>query len=143
MAAFLLLLLATRWQHSFEQTGPIGSLGVLTTATLTCAALLVLALKPGLIARLASAAWLRWLGVMSYGIYVFHILLRTSLNPLVLHLAHTQSRSGSRFFVTRFIVMAAATLAASWISYRFYELPFLRLKRNFPTHAAIPGTPSA
>jgi peptidoglycan/LPS O-acetylase OafA/YrhL len=121
-------LLVGNWQYV------VGLLAV----TAAFASLLALLLRPGRLQRLVSAAWLRWLGTMSFGIYVFHLLLR----PLYWQVTHriVPNSSGAAYLVTRFIVAATATLAISWMSYRFYETRFLRMKRRFASAPKLAGT---
>lgn len=75
-----------------------------------------------------------YLGRISYGLYVFHIsffwlVYRTFNNELVafskfLHLYESRNGVG---FVIAFIL----TVVISMLSYRFFEKPFLRLKKRF------------
>jgi peptidoglycan/LPS O-acetylase OafA/YrhL len=68
-------------------------------------------------------AWrpLAYIGIVSYGIYLMHMLAANVARPLI-HVEH-----GPLLFVCT--VPIAAALAS--ISYRFFETPILRLKRRF------------
>ena len=79
---------------------------------------------------LLNARPLRALGRVSYGFYVFHILLE----PVFDHIgsAVTHSSRGMAYQIVRLLVAFPISMVAAWISYHFYEVPFLRLKRYFP-----------
>ncbi len=63
------------------------------------------------------------LGIVSYGLYVYHMLV---INYLA------TSAEGSLFrFILHWLVMLAVTVALALASYRWMEKPFLRLKERF------------
>jgi peptidoglycan/LPS O-acetylase OafA/YrhL len=70
-----------------------------------------------------------YLGKISYGIYIFHLLI-----PLILfswiakHLGVSYSNTG---FVN-FVATSLATFAVAALSWHFFEAPINRLKRHFP-----------
>jgi peptidoglycan/LPS O-acetylase OafA/YrhL len=70
--------------------------------------------------------WLRYLGKISYGLYVFHML--------GLYLA-VRLRGGYAKNLHEFVIYwwlgLALTLIMAVLSYRFFESPFLRLKERF------------
>lgn len=69
--------------------------------------------------------WLRYLGKISYGLYVFHGLALYSAGHLIGGI-HT-----IRTFVVHWWLSLALTVAMAAISYRYFESPFLRLKDHF------------
>jgi peptidoglycan/LPS O-acetylase OafA/YrhL len=73
-----------------------------------------------------APGWLRYLGKISYGLYVFHGIALY----LVVHIfggyVHTL-----RQFIAYWWLSLALTTAMSAVSYRFFESPFLRLKERF------------
>jgi peptidoglycan/LPS O-acetylase OafA/YrhL len=95
------------------------------------AALLILALQPGAIARLLSLGALCRLGTLSYGIYVYHVLLWPVFKFAARHIGGpTQGVLGQ---IIRVSVRLAITLLVSWVSFHYFERPFLRLKHRYPT----------
>ncbi|SFS03896.1 Peptidoglycan/LPS O-acetylase OafA/YrhL, contains acyltransferase and SGNH-hydrolase domains [Granulicella pectinivorans] len=92
--------------------------------------MLMLCLRPGLLTRLMSLPWLRWVGRISYGLYVFPSLLLPLTFWLVGRLvgpAHRELYLGLVFVVGMCVSFAAATL-----SFNYFEEPILKLKRKFP-----------
>ena len=108
------------------------TIDLLVTAIL-CAGLIGSVVDPGRLQRVASVAWLRWLGTISYGVYIFHWLPVFGYNWL------TQRLSGhsfdAAFFALRMLIVIAPTLLIARLSFRFYEKPFLRLKSRLAPHA--------
>jgi peptidoglycan/LPS O-acetylase OafA/YrhL len=94
------------------------------------------------LSRLLATSGPRWVGLRSYGIYLYHGALATAFveSGRFHGVAHTE--------VTVVCLMATIGLAAA--SYRWVELPFLRYKRRFsattPPHSDDTrgqGTPQA
>lgn len=70
--------------------------------------------------------WVRYLGKISYGLYVFHQLALYLAAHLLGRYQHTVGALALRWWVG-----LAMTFSLSALSYRFYESPFLRLKQRF------------
>ena len=70
------------------------------------------------------------MGRISYGFYIFHILLQGFFDVISRHIVHTNS--GSSYQIARLLVAFPLSLLVSWISFHLLETPFLRLKRHFP-----------
>jgi peptidoglycan/LPS O-acetylase OafA/YrhL len=71
--------------------------------------------------------WLVYLGKISYGLYVFHILMLGMAEKVL---------AGRGFGVGTYTLMRvwiglAMTIVAAWMSYEWFEKPFLRLKEKF------------
>lgn len=99
------------------------------------AVLLVMVLNPksgALAPRLFSAPWLRSLGRISYGFYVFHPYLMQRLTGLFFREAWSpwHGQMGPAM-VADFLLLFGLTLAISLTSWKYLEMPFLRLKKNF------------
>ena len=81
--------------------------------------------------RLLAAAPLAWLGVISYGVFLWHL---TIAELLALPEAPQHFSAGGLGLAAPTPVLLVLTLAASCTaaaaSYRFVELPFLRRKER-------------
>jgi peptidoglycan/LPS O-acetylase OafA/YrhL len=82
-----------------------------------------------------SLAFLRWpplryLGTISYGLYLYHIPVMFAAEVLYRKLGHGQSLDGSRPLSRSILELTASILVAS-LSWRFIERPILGLKRRF------------
>lgn len=106
----------------------------LVAITMCYAALVGAALEPGWIQRMASAGWLRWMGKISFGVYVFHIYFVHQFNAM----ARTLVVPGHRtlYLLTRMAVATVCSMVLAWISFRFYETPFLRWKSRYAARVA-------
>ena len=78
---------------------------------------------------------LAYLGRISYGLYVFHILGLMVSDYTV----HDQQASLSRY-VLRNAVAFAVTVVLAAISYRCLETPFLTMKQRFSRVLSRPGS---
>ncbi|MFN8669151.1 MAG: acyltransferase [Gemmatimonadaceae bacterium] len=83
--------------------------------------------------------WLQWIGKVSYGAYVYHLLLQLAVDPAKEYFRKLPPVLGSQLpaeFVW-IILMTSVTLAVAWVSYRWIEMPFLALKDRLapPTRA--------
>jgi peptidoglycan/LPS O-acetylase OafA/YrhL len=85
-----------------------------------------------LLGRSLSAAWLRYIGKISYGIYLLHyplfILWSRFIGSLGFYRAHPLAGNLAAFAGQ----IPLAAIAAS-ISWHFFEEPILRLKELFPS----------
>lgn len=103
-----------------------------------CAALLlpvVLADRPTGWHRVLSSPLARWLGRMSYGVFLWHLVAL----DLVFRLPGLDPFSGRTLLVTALVVPLSLALAA--VSHRLVEEPALRLKRSAVPAAARPPAP--
>jgi peptidoglycan/LPS O-acetylase OafA/YrhL len=103
--------------------------------TLFLAGLLVLSLSNGVATRLFNMGWLRWIGGISYGVYVFHVVLIFLYEKIPHLVAPHASRNASLIIIA--VCGFILTLLISWLSFRFFESPFLRLKHRFQTGPSI------
>jgi len=76
---------------------------------------------------------MNYLGKISYGIYVIHpVLLYVGtriLSNVLSRYEDTQIQGGVCFAI--FIVISAMTIGLAALSYKYYEMPFLRMKDKF------------
>jgi peptidoglycan/LPS O-acetylase OafA/YrhL len=92
------------------------------------ASLIGLSLRPGLAASIFEIGWLRWLGRVSYGVYVYHILLGDAFDWIASRIFPGVGREFH--FLVLFFVAASGTLIVASLSYYFFELRFLRMRRH-------------
>src|SRR4030088_671631 len=88
--------------------------------------------RSSLLGRSLSAGWLRYIGRISYGIYLLHYPLFLLWARLIGSLGFYQVHKLAGNLVGFAGQIALATIAAS-ISWRFFEEPILRLKELFPS----------
>jgi peptidoglycan/LPS O-acetylase OafA/YrhL len=122
-----------------SQDGPT-SIITYSVIALASLALLVAVLQTDA-ARLLSLrpfSWLVYLGRISYGLYVFHLLALA----LVAKLAFVPGLGIPFNFELRFIFSLLLTIGLAAASYQWLELPFLKLKRRFshgvPRETGVP-----
>jgi peptidoglycan/LPS O-acetylase OafA/YrhL len=100
-----------------------------TLIDLFAAAILLLALVPtSFLYRIFNLLWLRRLGQMSYGFYIFHLLFYDAYRRLAVLLAGRNARSVELLTA---VIGLLGTLLLSYLSFRFFESKFLRLKGRF------------
>ena len=107
------------------ESGGMETIGIAINAILF-ASLIALSLRPGPIASVFQMGWLRWLGRVSYGVYVYHILLGSAFDWIATHAFPGAGRE--LHFLVLLAVAAPGTLIAASFSYYCFELRFLRLR---------------
>jgi len=125
-ASMLAIIAVCFWAKSTSPlTFPMATVGIAINGVLF-ASLIALCLQPGAFASLFSMRWLRWLGKISYGIYVYHILLKSLFEWVVFHafpgLGH------NAHLVVLAVVAAIGTLMIASLSFYAFEAPIMRLK---------------
>jgi peptidoglycan/LPS O-acetylase OafA/YrhL len=115
---------------------PMVTLGFAINAILF-ASLIALCLQPGAVASFFSMRWLRWLGKISYGIYVYHMLLNPIFRWVVSRafpgLGH------DAYFLALAGVAAVGTLLVASLSFYGFEAPIMRLKETSGKRSALAG----
>jgi len=175
IGALLALLLETRFRnHTLRAARPIFVLSILALAAifisrhgllftggttfaiqftllaLMSTALIAFCLDPhSIAARLFSKAPLRFFGKYSYGLYIFHSVLPIFLLPPLLNILAPLTAHGHAMLqhVLTSLAELIAAVVLSVLSYRYFETPFLRLKKHFeyftpPTIAELSDTSS-
>jgi peptidoglycan/LPS O-acetylase OafA/YrhL len=89
--------------------------------------LIAMVLRAGFTASLMKARVLRWLGKYSYGIYIIHMMIGATYSGFLY--SHVHSKVALHIAIP--LCNLLITLPLAWLSFRFYEQPFLRLKRYF------------
>jgi len=129
LVALVCLLLFTRWGAllalPYNYPASVHTWDV-TAINLLAALLVLCALQPGsVLYRVLSVPALRWLGRISYGAYVLHDIphaVYTSLGA-ALSVDHGDLIGG--------IIALPCTVLLAWLSFRFFESPFLNLKTRW------------
>lgn len=95
-------------------------------------ALIAWSLQPGtLLRRICEQAWLRRFGTYSYGLYVLHVFVMMELNWRVRDLVDRLTHQKLLGVIAGAVTSLALAYLLAALSYRYYEQPFLRLKRYF------------
>jgi peptidoglycan/LPS O-acetylase OafA/YrhL len=114
------------WTRGTRAEDPwLGTIGI-ALFSLLFAALIASSLQPGMVARIFSLPVLGWLGRISYGIYVYHLLLYPAFAWLT-HELFPRS-TGEIYLLELAAVATVGTLSAATISFATLESRFLRLK---------------
>jgi len=100
------------------------------------ALIILISLEPGTILyRFLTMKPLRRLGQMSYGFYVFHDIPHIAYQDAVHYLI-----ANNRHMTAIVAVFAMGmTLILSYLSYKYFESPFLRLKDRFTVSQSVPS----
>jgi peptidoglycan/LPS O-acetylase OafA/YrhL len=104
--------------------------------SIAAAATIPIVLRSGLPRKVFSFAPLGWLGRISYGFYVFHILLQPLFDWLTARTLHVTS--GEDYQIVRLLFALPLTIVISWLSFYLLETPILSLKRYFPMREELP-----
>jgi peptidoglycan/LPS O-acetylase OafA/YrhL len=97
-------------------------------------ALMLRTLVPGTLPyRIFNVRWLRLIGTVSYGAYVFHDIFHSECYRLV---AHTFTHD---VVIMTAVVGLVITLVMAFLSYHFFEYPLLRLKNRLTSSNADPS----
>jgi peptidoglycan/LPS O-acetylase OafA/YrhL len=131
-----LFLYSSHHVKSFYLTAPIQFWLGLPAISLAAAASIPIVLRTGLPRKIFSFAPLGFIGRISYGFYVFHILLEPLFDGLAARLLQTSS--GEDYQLARILIAFPITVAVSWLSFRLFESPLLALKRYLPMREELP-----
>jgi peptidoglycan/LPS O-acetylase OafA/YrhL len=126
LAALAVTLILSR--STLPENPWIGTLG-LSAFSLLFTGVVAACLYRNLIQTFFSNRLLRWLGKISYGIYVYHILFRPQFIWIAVHLAPHASRD--MLLIVTAVVALVGTAAVSVLSFYAYERFFLGLKDRF------------
>jgi peptidoglycan/LPS O-acetylase OafA/YrhL len=112
--------------HSFGYHAPLepayGFIWQVSLLNIAGAVLIDALVRERVFPSLFRVAWLRYLGTISYGAYVFHFPVQ-ALVDRGLRSQPELVRLGAELLIT---------FGAASLSYRFFELKFLELKKHFP-----------
>jgi peptidoglycan/LPS O-acetylase OafA/YrhL len=114
---------------SYVTSGSLSLAWQFTVIALGAGCLLLSALSSAGLGLMLSWRPVVYCGKISFGLYVFH-LIPILIVTRVLHLEDAVART-PLMWTLLFIVEFCGTLALAALSYRWLELPFLRLKERF------------
>ena len=107
---------------------PWATLGI-ATFSIFFTALIAMCLRPGTITSLFENGALRWLGKISYGVYVYHLLLYGVFEWLARRLAPDAGPLQASLLLAA--VAGCGTLLVASLSFYTFERAFLSLKGRF------------
>jgi peptidoglycan/LPS O-acetylase OafA/YrhL len=134
LAGLATFLISSLIGGSFTLAHPHQMFLALPGIWIASACLIHILLRPGALRRLFSNSALGFIGRISYGLYVFHLLLEPIYSALARRLTH--AATGYVYLTTRMCIAFALTLVAAWLSFHLFEFPILKLKRYFPLRSA-------
>jgi peptidoglycan/LPS O-acetylase OafA/YrhL len=126
------VLLTARAHEIFVRSTWTQSIGLTGYALLYAVVVLYVFLQDGtgsLLDRVMRWRWLQFLGKYSYGLYVYHAMIFFALT-----LAFRQKSWYTHKFLPAFAlqcVEVGLSIAVAYLSFQFWEKPFLRLKGRF------------
>ncbi|HME11617.1 MAG TPA: acyltransferase [Candidatus Acidoferrum sp.] len=89
----------------------------------TCLMLLVLSQTGGAVARMARAGWLRYLGGISYCVYIVHLPIDEFASQILLH---TRPRIYDLPGIAITLLAAIVTWLIAAVSWKYFEKPLIR-----------------
>ena len=96
----------------------------LTAIAVTCCGILLLSLDETFpLARAMQWKYLAGLGAISYGFYFVHALFFQVLDRMAQKYHHTSK--------ALFLLDLVGTIVVAWLSFKYYESPFLKLKNRW------------
>jgi len=135
IASVLALVAIAIPRGSLNEFSPVVEIIGYPLIALACASLIVIALSPTRSVARRSFEWrpLRKVGMLAYGMYVFHYPMRYALAGVAARLQRVAPNGATMLpELGAFIVLGfAATLAISFASWRCYESPILKFKQHF------------
>jgi peptidoglycan/LPS O-acetylase OafA/YrhL len=95
--------------------------------------------------KLVNNAGLRFLGRISYGLYLVHLLIFRLYDDLCRRFLPSWLPSDGQFskMILNFVVAATAAIGIAYLSRRFFEEPFLRLKDRWTPAAGTNASVAA
>jgi peptidoglycan/LPS O-acetylase OafA/YrhL len=123
--AYLLVVLAPMTWWFTDPTGLMTyTIGYgLLAALYACLLLLVISQAGGVVARLVRVTWLRYLGGISYGVYLIHLTINQWAHRLLLN-ARPRIYDLKGVGVT--LLAGAMTLVVASLSWKYFERPLIR-----------------
>jgi peptidoglycan/LPS O-acetylase OafA/YrhL len=115
--------------RSFTLFIPLMSTVGLALLSVFFTGIIALSLRPGTIQSFFQSQVLRWLGTISYGVYVYQLMLHPLFDRITQRIVPDASKSTHA--IVLFVVAVVGTLTSAALSFYCYEQPLLRLKTRF------------
>ena len=125
-AGMLVLILS---RHTLSNQDPVMQTVGFTMLSAIFASVIVIGLTGRLIKGVLENGVLRWFGRYSYGIYIWHPIIAVILFNT--QIPGALGVSGPHSSALMVLLALALSILTAVISYRYWEQPFLRLKRSF------------
>lgn len=116
-------------RHTLSNQDPVMQTIGFTMLSAIFASVIVVGLTDRQIKGVLENGILRWFGRYSYGIYIWHPIIAVILFNT--HIPGALGVSGPLLSSLMVLFAIALSILAAVISYRYWEQPFLRLKRSF------------
>ncbi|MBX3154697.1 MAG: acyltransferase [Deltaproteobacteria bacterium] len=124
VAAVAFLYTSSRKELPFIVAGY--SLTALATASLIACLLAARAGSP--LRRVFEAGPLVYIGKISYGLYLFHLIVRLVVTQALARVFAKEDLGGTLYCTCQLVAMVVLTIAVAALSFRYFEQPILRLK---------------
>jgi peptidoglycan/LPS O-acetylase OafA/YrhL len=143
-AAAAFLLVFAWWNGTFGMADWPTLQIALPVLTIGCAALLLLTVSPTgspAVQRVFSSRALRFFGVYSYGLYVWHPLVGAFVRRAGLTQVYVETLIGSSAVALVVVLIAkiVAAIGVALVSYAVIERPYLKLKDAIPAAGSASG----
>jgi peptidoglycan/LPS O-acetylase OafA/YrhL len=99
---------------------------LLLTAVVFCCLNFTLNQSKGLSQPIFRSVMMQKIGVVSYGIYLFHMPMPSVIRAFASHFAVAPFNPWLELFLS-----CVSTYFLAWLSYKYFEMPFLSLKNKF------------
>lgn len=125
-----------RWRKDYQYPTWRLTWGLTYINLFTASVILCCLQTKGWVVSLLSRRPLRFLGRISYGAYIFHDIFRGLYAHIILHLGERHPAINNDYpeLTTAFGLVGTVLLA--WLSFRFFETPFLNLKERFTVRSS-------
>jgi len=125
-AAGLIAVIA--WRQTASPFDPLMQTAGYSLLGCLYASAIVASLSAGVLRAIFLQPWLRWLGKYSFGIYVWHPII----GSMIFYGPHPPVARGAAGALLIFAGVGFLDLLVAWLSYHYWENPFLLLKKYFP-----------